>query len=47
MQSPSLASAALMALILAAVVSLVLPDKSSGGDHTARLYLPQLISQSR
>lgn len=46
MQSPSLAGVALMALILAAVVSVFLPDKTQS-DHTARLYLPQLISHSR
>jgi hypothetical protein len=46
MQSPSLASLALMVVILALVVSTFVPDKSHG-DRAARSYLPQLISQSR
>lgn len=46
MQSPSLASVALMAVILAVVVSVCLPDKSDT-DRTTRSYIPQLISQSR
>jgi hypothetical protein len=46
MQSPSLASVALMAVIVAAVVSVFLPDKSDT-DRAARFYIPQLISQSR
>jgi hypothetical protein len=46
MQSSSLASVALMAVILAAIVSAFLPDKSHS-DRTTRAYLPQLISQLR
>ena len=46
MHSPSLASVALMAVLLAAVVTVFLPDKSHT-DRTARAYLPQLISQAR
>jgi len=45
MQSPSLASVALLVLVLAAVVSVFLPDKSLT-DRT-RSNVPQLISQSR
>jgi hypothetical protein len=46
MQSPSLASLALVAVILGVVVSAFLPDRSDI-DRPARAYIPQLISQSR
>ena len=46
MKSPSLAGVALVALILAALVSVFLPDKTHT-DGSARSYVPPLISQSR
>jgi hypothetical protein len=46
MQSPSLASVALMALVLAAVVGALLPYKSYS-DRSVRSYIPPLISQAR
>ena len=45
MQSPSLASVALVALVLAAVVGALLPNKSYS-DSSVRSYMP-LISQAR
>ena len=46
MKSPSLAGVALVALILAALVSVFLPDKTHT-DGAARFYIPPLMSQSR
>ena len=46
MQSPSLASLALLAFVLAAVVGAFLPGKSHT-DRAPRAYLPQLMSQAR
>jgi len=44
--SPSLASVALMMVILAVAVSAFLPERSDT-DRAARAYIPQLISQTR
>jgi hypothetical protein len=46
MQSPSLASVALVAFVLAAFVGAFLPNKSHS-DHSVRPYIPQLLSQAR